>query len=137
MFARSDPAGIWCALKFPWGLNPHSDHQQRQLPTTGCFPPPSAKGISRPLRTCGSYKLHLSGEHKSLNIKLSWGEDCRSMCLRLDCHTHTYTHTCVYVNICVHVHIHAYTVHMHACTHIYKIYNTHKHIQNMHTHTYT
>lgn len=49
-------------LKFPWGLSLPSDHQQRWPPASGCSPPPSAKGISRPPRTSRSSKLHLFGE---------------------------------------------------------------------------
>lgn len=137
MFARSDPAGIWCALKFPWGLNPHPDHQQRWLPATGCSPPPSAKGISRPLRTCGSYKLHLLGEHKRLNIKLSWGEGCRSMCLSLDCHTRTHTHTCACKHMCAHAHTCIHSTHARTYTQYTQTYRicARTHVHNTYIYT--
>ena len=131
MFARSDPAGIWCALKFPWDLNLHPKHQQRWLPATGCpclQVPKEFQGHWGPVDLTNCISL------ENTKASASWSEGPRSMCLSLDCHTHVHTHTCACKHTCMCVCTYMHT--WYTCVHTYKIYNTHKHVPNMHIYTH-
>lgn len=133
MFARSDPAGIWCALKFPWGLNLHPEHQQRWLPATGCpclQVPKEFQGHWGPVDLTNCISL------ENTKASASWSEDHRSMCLSLDCHTHMHTHTCACKHMCVCVCTHTHT--WYACVHAHTqdIQYTQACTKYAHIHTY-